>query len=45
MFLEEVAKVNFFVVDGVPVNVLIGFTDLERLQATCILKDSLSISK
>lgn len=34
MFLEEVVNMDFLVVDGVPVDVLIRFTDLERLEAT-----------
>lgn len=33
-FLEEVVKMGFLVVDGVAVHVLIGLTDLKRLQAT-----------
>lgn len=33
-FLEEEVKMEFLVVHGVPVDVLIGSTDLKRLQAT-----------
>lgn len=33
-FVDQVAKFDFLAVDGVPVELLIGLTDLERLQAT-----------
>lgn len=38
-FLEEVVKMDLFFDDGVPMDVLAYFTDLEHLQANLDLKD------